>query len=309
MKQPLKAKKSAHAESNQPTQPQVESKPPLEAKKPAQAESNQPAQPQVESNQPLECGKPAQAESNQPTQPYVESKQPLEAKMPAQAKSNQPAQPRVETKKPHPSELNKKSSKLKKPGMKPAGFIGHVTSNDTISPMNDAVTSGTLDPLKTNNNNKKILPSNTNSTMIDGTNSGTPDELESINNNNKVGISCTAIEAEKKVDFTSTTDNVENCEDTFSPHNDEDHATDADDEYLTQEEIVEFSAGINLLTNNCSKEDDASLQLLMENTTTNDCKKDVFDVDSTHNIIKSTEDRFLMYPFVGGLAIEKPPKS
>jgi hypothetical protein len=71
---------------------------------------------------------------------------------------------------------------------------------------------------------------------------------------------------------------------------------------------LEFSAEINLSPNNSTLEDDASLQLLMNNAATDDCDKDVVDVDSDQNIIKSTEDRLLVYPFVGGLDIENASK-
>ncbi len=71
---------------------------------------------------------------------------------------------------------------------------------------------------------------------------------------------------------------------------------------------MEFSAEINLSPNNSTLEDDASLQLLMNNAATDDCDKDVVDVDSDQNIIKSTEDRLLVYPFVGGLDIENASK-
>jgi hypothetical protein len=83
---------SAPAESEQPTQPQVESKPHLQPEKPlveqsALAESKQPTQPQVESKPPSQPEKPvveqsAPAESKQPTQPQVESKPPFQLEKP-----------------------------------------------------------------------------------------------------------------------------------------------------------------------------------------------------------------------------------
>jgi hypothetical protein len=55
---------------------------------------------------------------------------------------------------------------------------------------------------------------------------------------------------------------------------------------------------------NCSKDDDASVQLLKESVTTND----VIDADRTSIVIQSKESELLMFSFVGGLEIEKVTK-
>jgi hypothetical protein len=63
-----------------------------------------------------------------------------------------------------------------------------------------------------------------------------------------------------------------------------------------------------LTPNHNTQEYDASLQLLLESTANQKDNKQALDVDHEKEVVEKTKVDFLVFPFVGGVDIEKASK-